>query len=553
MNKNIYIRLLMLLILLGVFSYGYAIEKETKKDDKNTTEERYYPSTQKVGYIGIFEEKPLDNPSDNVFTVYIPKLPTDEEQIWLTYELDGVSNYTGISHSINDQLAIGGFFVIQSKGWQHQEEQIKKTWLKEGNNVIRFSLPNQANYNYRIRNLGILIKKVGSQGRDIVINQSTTKEYVKNFGYINGFVQGRDSDNAQVFIDGKRVCSISSVFEQVITKQTNEKKWKTSIKVIFPDGEIIRKKIIFNNKIEAHFYNKISPRATATIIDKFTPSKELNLELEGATISIPANGLSKQQNISITALRNIDIPALDPGLVNVTKNNAAYRFLPHGLQFGIEAKISLEYDIHKIPQGYTEKDIKTYYFDEISKHWIALKKEQLATKTNSLISKTSHFTDMINGIIKVPESPQTAGFIPTSIKNIKAANPAEAINTIEPPTPNNMGSTNLSYPIIIPAGRLGLHPNLNVQYNSGGANDWMGVGWNLQIPNISIENRWGVPRYNPSLETETYSMSGEQLWPVAHRGDPQPRLAEKQFHLRVEGTFDKIIRHGTSPMIIGGK
>ena len=56
-----------------------------------------------------------------------------------------------------------------------------------------------------------------------------------------------------------------------------------------------------------------------------------------------------------------------------------------------------------------------------------------------------------------------------------------------------------------------------------------------------------MPRYDASNETETYIHDGEQLAPVAHRGPLVARTADKTFHARVEGSFRKIIRHGSSP------
>ncbi|MDH5181836.1 MAG: hypothetical protein OEY07_19410, partial [Gammaproteobacteria bacterium] len=58
---------------------------------------------------------------------------------------------------------------------------------------------------------------------------------------------------------------------------------------------------------------------------------------------------------------------------------------------------------------------------------------------------------------------------------------------------------------------------------------------------------WGVPRYDASTETETYMVDGQMLTPVAHRGTPVARSADKIFHTRVEGGFRKIIRHGNHP------
>jgi hypothetical protein len=43
-----------------------------------------------------------------------------------------------------------------------------------------------------------------------------------------------------------------------------------------------------------------------------------------------------------------------------------------------------------------------------------------------VFSRTTHFTDMINAIIKVPESPEVSAYNSTSIKGIKAPTPRPA-------------------------------------------------------------------------------------------------------------------------------
>jgi RHS repeat-associated protein len=146
-----------------------------------------------------------------------------------------------------------------------------------------------------------------------------------------------------------------------------------------------------------------------------------------------------------------------------------------------------------------------------------------------------------------PDEPQGPAYTPNSVKDIKMANPAEAITTIEAPTANMMGGTALTFPIKIPTGRKGMEPELALQYNSEGGHSWLGLDWNLRTAAITIETRWGVPRYSPALETETYAFNGEQLSPVTHRAEAVARTAEKQFYPRVEGGFDKIIRHGNHP------
>lgn len=70
-------------------------------------------------------------------------------------------------------------------------------------------------------------------------------------------------------------------------------------------------------------------------------------------------------------------------------------------------------------------------------------------------------------------------------------------------------------------------PNLGIQYNSDGGNGWLGEGWNMPVPSITIDTKWGVPRYDTAKETETYLLSGTMLstmddsnkMGVAHRGE----------------------------------
>ena len=271
------------------------------------------------------------------------------------------------------------------------------------------------------------------------------------------------------------------------------------------------------------------------------------IQLNGAILEIPPAALKKRKEISITALNKKDLPILDEGLVNVTPNQGGYRFLPHGSIFEKEVKIFMPYDESLVPAGYSSEDILTYFFDETEKSWVPLKRDYINDESALVISLTSHFTDMINGIIKVPESQQTHNYTPTTIKNMEAADPSKAITVIEAPVATSFGNLVLSYPLKLPVGRKGMQPELSINYNSEGSNGWLGIGWNLMTPSITIDTRWGAPRYSNVIETETYLLNGDQLSPVAHRSDLVNRSAEKQFFPRAENDFKKIIRHGNNP------
>jgi RHS repeat-associated protein len=151
------------------------------------------------------------------------------------------------------------------------------------------------------------------------------------------------------------------------------------------------------------------------------------------------------------------------------------------------------------------------------------------------------------GWAQVPESPTTEVFISNTIQNEMDVHPGDGIQLIEVPTASQRGNVELSFPIKLPPGRNEMEPQVEIRYDSEFGNGWCGVGWDLYIPSIKVDTRWGVPRYSADMETETYIFEGVQLGPVSHRNALQQRSSDKQFYPRVEGSFSKIIRHGDGP------
>lgn len=505
-----------------------------------------FPSQQQEGLIGITEVLPIDNPADNIFHIVIDTELCAEDKVWLVYELDGVQDHTAVSRSINDQFAIGGYLVKKRRGWALQREELNATWLKQGDNTIRFTLPATANHSYRVKNLRVEVEKGAinnSTETQIVFNRPSELHY-QNKAYVKGFVRG---DVAAVRIDGRNILFNGDVFESLIDLKQIESNCSVDVEVVGVDGSSYCHAIVFSELANAD-YVFTRDGLYYQIEDFFTNKTQQSIELRGARLTTEEGSLQAPSFLSITTLRDVDIPALDAGMVNVTAGHQAFRFLPNGTQFGKEIKLTIPFDTNQIPDGYTEQDIKSYYFDEQNHHWVAVPTDTVMLESGLIVSKTNHFTDYINAIIKVPESPEVEAYNSTSMKGIKAANPTAAVNLINPPQANNTGSASLGYPINIPAGRAGMQPQLGINYNSGGGNGWMGLGWNLTIPSISIDTRWGVPRYDATKETETYTLNGEQLSPLAHRDEFQPRVTgKKQFYPRVEGSFNRIERFGSSP------
>ncbi len=284
-----------------------------------------------------------------------------------------------------------------------------------------------------------------------------------------------------------------------------------------------------------------------------TAGAAASLAHDGAEVKVPIGALTTGGLLSIRPLAAREVARMNPGLVNATRGpRGGYRMEPSG-HFSGQVAVTLPYDRKLLPEGTPERDLRIFWYDTAKKRWTPLQQASVDGRDQTITSWTDHFTDFITGVVVVPDHPQVEGFTPTRIADLKAADPGAKINLIEAPKANSTGNAKLSYPIELPAGRNGHQPQLAIQYDSSRSNGWLGTGWDLAVPAVEIDTRWGVPRYDTGqingtpLETETYLLNGEQLAPVANRGALVPRTAEKSFSLRVEGQFLKIVRHGSSP------
>ena len=164
--------------------------------------------------------------------------------------------------------------------------------------------------------------------------------------------------------------------------------------------------------------------------------------------------------------------------------------------------------------------------------------------------------DYADGAIPVPGQPEAKAFAPTMMGDIEAATPTAGITLITPPSANNRGTASLQYPFIMPPARNGMSPSLGLSYDSDAGDGLCGEGWTLPIPSVTVDTRWGVPRYDPSDETETYLLNGQMLAMrigrniyLAHRqpGIKRNTASTRIFRPRVESDFSLIERTGYTP------
>jgi hypothetical protein len=372
----------------------------------------------------------------------------------------------------------------------------------------------------------ILGSPVGSPRRArprIVLTHPLQGETAEGGAYLRGFTEpGRpelllDGSTAEIQPDGAFGLFVPGPEEGL---------WEAVLEAAFPDGSRLSRTVLLGSGKDPS-----DPKSLAET--QAAPGQAKTLSLGGARLEVGAGALSSPVKLSMRSLASGDLPALDAGMTNVTPRRGGFRMGPHGLRFRTAVRLTLPYDAALLPEGMTADDVRTFYFDEEAGRWFPI--ARLEVGTGAVVSATDHFTDFINATIALPDEPASANLAPDSMQELAKADPAAGIVRIEPPVGGSQGSARLDFPITVPPGRLGLEPELAVRYDSDRANGWTGIGWDLSVPSVEVSTLFGVPRYDGG---EEYVLEGDRL---AAAGEPG------RFVRRVEGRFQRIVRHGSRP------
>ncbi|MCK5128176.1 MAG: hypothetical protein KAR42_18110, partial [candidate division Zixibacteria bacterium] len=216
---------------------------------------------------------------------------------------------------------------------------------------------------------------------------------------------------------------------------------------------------------------------------------------------------------------------------------------PHGLEFKIPVFITMPYNM-EIVTPYNVSELYTWFYNEKEGHWKRLERVSVDKKSGEITSITTHFSDYIASTLKLPESPDPLSFNPNSIKDIEAGDPANGIPGLDGLKPGPFGNANFNLPFRLPPGRAGMAPVLSLDYSSGGGNSWVGRGFNLPVPEIRIDTRFGLPVYNNPVNnrTDSYLLNGAEL---IYTGDT---IDGSVFIPRVERDFKRILRKGNNAL-----
>ncbi len=355
-----------------------------------------------------------------------------------------------------------------------------------------------------------------------------------------------------VEIDGAPV-GVGGAFGVALRRPALEGSWAVTVRARFPDGSEVVKVIHLDDDRSAEIAASPDEALSASENSRFGVENQTawgvltarggkvklgsDVEIEAGEGAVPGD-----VRIGISRKGPEAMPKLDAGMVNVTAPaHFAYRFHPAGQRFAKAVKLKLPYDPDLLPEGMLPEEIQTYYYDEVERRWLTLPRVAVRRDERSIVSETTHFTFMLNAVLVLPEHPGPVSFDPTSIKDLKAADPSAGIDLIEPPAGNGQGTANVSLRIRLPKARGAYQPSLAIAYDSGGANGWLGVGWDVQVSSVSIDTRYGAPLYDGE---ERYLLDGAQLVPVAGGGPCTDGKVGRRYMARVEREFPQIVRCG---------
>ena len=252
------------------------------------------------------------------------------------------------------------------------------------------------------------------------------------------------------------------------------------------------------------------------------------------------------------ALERSQTAAIPVSLSNVTRGATAYRNANAANAVRVRIGVTRTLGVSKL------REAKVMYFDYGQKSWLEAPVRNVDHAAFMIEAEVPGGTDYFAALIKTPEMPEASAFMPTAISDLEPKSPAEGITLIQPPTANQQGDANISYPLTIPQGRQGMTPQLALNYSSSGGESWCGYGWSIPVQSISVDTRWGVPTFDDTLQSEVYVLDGESLHEEGGKKANRPEVSgstvsyptrssgARQFFPKQQSSYRKVVRYGTA-------
>ena len=255
-----------------------------------------YASTLPLGHIGVHDGRT----SEVVLGNDIP----ENCRAWLVYDLYGISSSEGVSKSLNDRPATGGYFSVKTDGWTSVREEIDPSWLNAGVNRIMFTAT-EGSPAYSVRNLRIETSAGGAGA--ITLSQAAVSYGGK--AYVHGFVR---NGAEEVRAGGTPLYANGGEFEGVIPVEGTG----LTITAVGSDGKAVSGRFAVTPMEKADFSRVFAASVAKPSAKRFVKGATDSISSGGARLVVDGKTLLKEKRLSVNALRDMDVPALDFGMTS---------------------------------------------------------------------------------------------------------------------------------------------------------------------------------------------------------------------------------------------
>lgn len=295
---------------------------------------------------------------------------------------------------------------------------------------------------------------------------------------------------------------------------------------------------------DAFFLYAVDKAGNKSEIVKKGEGKGVELEFaNGVKISIPDSALSNKEQLTAVNVggiqsyagsrgeSNTDALVIGDGICKPDPDNTYEVFPPQ--EFSKPVLLTLPFK---------NNNTDLLYFNEEKRLWEKVKVVKVDEENGFITGEVHHFSIYATGVQTLATEPPQAQGINTKNANTQPVDPMAGIKDISAPSPNNMGTANLSYPIEVPAGINGVTPKLALTYtNSVQRGNTGAVGWNLNATSvIEIDVSEKIAEYGEksnNLDGEgkddyfnnTFLLDGQEL--VAINKEQRPG----EYYLKVQG------------------
>jgi RHS repeat-associated protein len=201
-------------------------------------------------------------------------------------------------------------------------------------------------------------------------------------------------------------------------------------------------------------------------------------------------------------------------VANVTKSCAGFTIRADG-----PIIVEVPFDPNLFHRNVAEQAVKLFKVEQVASAeaviqpvaaYLDIENKRTVTTVGDAVVK------YMNGIMKSGEATTQppSNFGTSLLERTKKADPLGLQAMVKKPKPGPNGDLVLDYPIDFRGLRENFRPSVSIGYSSAAGYGTLGEGWNLAVPQITVETRWGVPTFDKNKETETYLFNGEQLVPA---------------------------------------